>query len=213
MDKTFYYVLHVNSYMRNLASDTVAADTIPLKLVVYLGLLAAVLILAVQAWYTMSPVLEEAQIKSQVEAASLSIRSIQEGYARDSAESHSPEGIMCTLKFSFPASVRYISFGVDPDPECNGQLHDSEWVLENNTIIYQYKNGVKKRLFLEGKPVHFIKGEQNSEGIWMPLESRENALMPLSLEKTGAIIEYPVSGEFLFELVTQNGIRYTTSHF
>lgn len=199
--------------MRNLASDTTAADTIPLKLVVYLGLLAAVLILVAQAWHTVNPVLEEAQIKAQIEAASLSIRSIQEGYARDSAESHSPEGTMCTLKFSFPASVRYISFGVDPDPECNGQLSDSEWTLENNTIIYQYKNGVKKRLFLEGKPVHFIKGEQNSEGTWMPSGSLENSLAPLSLEKTGVVIEYPVSGEFLFELVMRNGIRYSMSHF
>ena len=38
--------------MRDLFSDTVAADTIPLKLVVYLGLLAAVLILVAQAWNT-----------------------------------------------------------------------------------------------------------------------------------------------------------------
>lgn len=199
--------------MKNLASDTTAADTIPLKLVVYLGLLAVVLILAVQAWHTVTPVLEDAQIKAQVEAASLSIRSVQEGYARDSAESHSPEGTMCTLKFSFPASIRYISFGVDPDPECNGQLNDSEWGLENNTIIYQYKTGVKKRLFLEGKPVHFTKGEQDSEGIWMPLGSQENSMPPLSLEKTGVVIEYPVSGEFVLELVMQNGIRYTMSHF
>ena len=102
--------------MRDLVSDTAAADTIPLKLVVYLGLLAAVLILAAQAWHTASPVLEDAQIKAQTEAASLSILSIQEGYARNSAESFSPAGSMCTLEFSLPASVRYISFGVDPDP-------------------------------------------------------------------------------------------------
>lgn len=150
--------------MRDLASDTKAADTIPLKLVVYLGLLAAVLILISHAWHTAGPVMEDAQIIAQAETASLSIRSIQEGYARDPAENHSPEGTTCTLKFSLPASVRYISFGVDPDPECNGKLSDSEWTLENNTIIYQYKNGVKERLFLEGKPVHFIKGEQNLEG-------------------------------------------------
>ncbi len=108
---------HVNFYMRDLASDTTAADTIPLKLVVYLGLLAAVLILVSHVWHTAGPVMEDAQIKAQTETASLSIRSIQEGYARDSAENHSPEGTMCTLKLSLPASVRYISFGVDPDPE------------------------------------------------------------------------------------------------
>ena len=108
---------------------------------------------------------------------------------------------MCTLEFSLPASVRYISFGVDPDPECNGQLSDSDWTLENNTIIYQYKNGVKKRLFLEGKLVHFIKGEQNSEGRWTPEGSKETNQTRLSLEKTGVVIEYPVSGEFIFGII------------
>lgn len=199
--------------MRCLASDTTAADTIPLKLVVYLGLLAAVLILIAHAWHTLSPVLEDAEVNAQVEAASLSILSIQDGYARNSAESHSLEGTMCTLEFALPASVRYISFGVDPDPECNGKLSESEWTPENNTIIYQYKNGVKKRLFLEGKPVHFIKGELNSEGIWMPQENREDPWMPLAPESAGVVIEYPVSEEFVFELVSQNGIRYTMSRF
>jgi len=199
--------------MRSLTSDTTAADTIPMKLVLYLGLLAAVLVLLIQSWNTANPVLEEAQIKAQVEAASLAILSIQEGYARNSAESHSPEGTMCTLKFTLPASVRYISFGVDPDPDCNGQLSDSEWIPENNTIIYQYKNGVKKRLFLEGKPVNFIKGEKDSQGNWMLSGNHKSTQIPLTHEKTGVVIESPVSGEFLFELVTQNGIRYTMSHF
>jgi len=199
--------------MRSLASDTTAADTIPLKLIVYLGLLAAVLVLVAQLWSTANLALEDAQIKAQAEEASLSIRSIQEGYARDSAESQSPEGTMCILKFSFPASVRYISFGVDPDSECNGNLSDSEWLLESNTIIYQYKNGVKKKVFLEGRPIHFIKGERNPEEIWMPSENQENVWKQLPPEKTGVIIEYPVSGEFPFELVSQSGVRYTMSHF
>ena len=61
--------------------------------------------------------------------------------------------------------------------------------------------------------MHFIKGEQNSEGIWMPLESQENTQIKSHLEKTGVVIEYPVSGEFLFEMVTRNSVRYTMSHF
>lgn len=199
--------------MRQFFSDTMATDTIPLKLVVYLELLAAVLILLAQAWHTAIPILEDAAIKDQAETASLSIRSIQGGYTRNPADTYSPEGSKCSLDFSFPASVRYISFGVDPDPECNGQLNDSNWTLEKNTIIYQYKNGVKKRVFLEGKPVHFVKGERNSEGIWIPLEDKEENETLLDLEKTGVIIEYPVSGEFLFEMVTRNSVRYTMSYF
>jgi len=199
--------------MRQFFSDTVAADSIPLKLVVYLGLLTAVLILLAQAWHAAVPVLDDAKISNQAEAASMSILSIQEGYARNSADRYSPEGSMCTLDFSLPASVRYISFCVDPDPDCNGLLNESEWILENNTIICQYKKGVKKRVFLEGKPVHFVKCGQNSEGIWIPLTYPKNNETCSTLEKTGVVIEYPVSGEFIFEMVDMNDVRYTMSHF
>jgi len=199
--------------MKKFIEDSVAADTIPLKLVVYLGLLAAVVLLLAQAWNIASPVLQEAEIKTQVEIASLSLLSIQGGYARDSADRYSPEGSMCTLTFSLPPSVRYISFGVDPDQECNGNLTDSGWVPENNTLIYQYKNGVKKRVFLKGTPVHFIKGIRNSEGIWIPTGSQEDNEISLALESTAVVIEYPVSGEFLFEMVTREGIKYTMSRF
>ncbi|WP_410507540.1 hypothetical protein RSJ42_12075 [Methanosarcina hadiensis] len=199
--------------MRKFISDTAAADTIPLKLVVYLALLAAVVLLLAQAWSIASPVLQDAEIKAQAETASLSLLSIQRGYARDSEDRHSPEGSMCTLTFSLPPSVRYISFGVDPDRECNGNLTDSEWIPENNTIIYQHKSGVKKRVFLEGAPIHFIKGIENSEGIWVPSISQEDNETSLSLENTAVVIEYPVSGEFLFEMVTHNGTRYTMARF
>jgi hypothetical protein len=211
--KIFYCVKIIYNYMKKFISDTTAADTIPLKLVVYLALLAAVVLLLAQAWSIASPVLQDAEIKAQAESASLSLLSIQGGYARNSADRYSPEGSMCTLEFSLPASVRYVSFGVDPDPECNGQLNDSEWTLVNNTIVYQHKNGVKKRIFLEGKPVHFVKGERNLEGIWIPLADQGNNQTHLALEKIGVIIEYPVSGEFSFEMVNLNNVRYTMSHF
>lgn len=200
--------------MKNFISDTVAADTIPLKLVVYLVLLAAVVILLAHAWNIASPVLQDAEIKAQAETASLSLLSIQEGYARNPADKYSPEGSMCTLTFSLPPSVRYISFGVDPDQECNGNLTDSEWIPENNIIIYQYKNGVKKRVLLEGKTIHFIKGIPNSEGIWIPARTQEGSeMLSVVEENTAVVIEYPVSGEFLFEMVTLDGMRYTMARF
>ncbi|WP_269850732.1 hypothetical protein [Methanosarcina horonobensis] len=103
------------------------------------------MLLLAHLWSITSPVIQDAEIKAQIETASLSLLSIQRGYARDPADRNSPEGSMCTLTFSLPPSVRYISFGVDPDRECNGNLTDSEWVTESNTIIYQYKSGVKKK--------------------------------------------------------------------
>ena len=199
--------------MRQFLTNTVAADTLPLKLVVYLGLLSAVLILLAQAWHATIPVLEDAQINDQVETASLSILSIQDGHARNSDDLYSPEGSMCTLKFFLPASIRYISFGVDPDPECDGNLSDSRWSMENNTIVYQHKNGVKERMLLEGKSVNFVKGELNAKGIWIPTANLKNNETLATPEKTGIVIEYPVTGEYLMELVEMKDIRYTMSHF
>lgn len=199
--------------MKSLLSDTRAADTIPLKLVVYLGLLAAVLLLISLAWENASPVLDDAEIEAQVEDAALSLRSIQNGHARPLEEIYGPEGSMCILTLSLPDQVRYLSFGVDPDPDCSGNLSDSEWNLENNTLIYQYKNGVKQRVLLGGETVHFLKGAPEEEGNWVPAVSPENNETSSVLKETGIVIEYPVSGEFVFELVSEDGVRYTMSHF
>lgn len=199
--------------MKDFLSDCRAADTIPLKLVVYLGLLAAVLLLVAQAWNAASPTLEDAEIKAQVEEAALSLSSIQTGYARDLADSRSPEGSMCTLSFSLPAPVRYLSFGVDPDPDCSGNLSDSKWALENNTLICQYKNGAKQRLLLEGETICFMRGMPDEDGRWVPAGSLQDNETTPPLEETGVLIEYPVSGEFVFELVFEDGRKYTLSHF
>ena len=71
----------------------------------------------------------------------------------------------------------------------------------------------QKRVFLEGKPVHFVKGRQNAEGIWIPTIGPENNEQLSALEKTGVVIEYPVSGQFSFEMVFLNNTRYIMSHF
>ena len=102
---------------------------------------------------------------------------------------------------------------MDPDQECNGNLTDSQWVPENNTLIYQYKNGVKKKVLIEGNPIHFINGTRNSEGIWVPAESRDSNQTVSGLESTAVVIESPVSGEFRFEMVTRDGIRHTMTRF
>jgi hypothetical protein len=45
------------------------------------------------------------------------------------------------------------------------------------------------------------------------MTDQENNETHLALDKTEVVIEYPVSGEFLFEMVTLNDVRYTMSHF
>lgn len=187
--------------MKSFFSDTRASDTIPLKLMVYLGLLAAVFLLAAQAWENASPVLDKVKTEGQLEEAALSLRSIQTGYARELSDSHSPDGAMCSLSFSLPASVSFVSFGIDPDPDLSGNLSDSEWIPANNTILCQTAGGIRKRVVLEGAPVFFCKGAINEEENWVPAPD------------SGVVIEAPVSGTFVFEMVAETGKRYTMARF
>lgn len=205
--------------MKPFFSNKEASDTIPLKLVVYLGLLAVVLLLSARAWENTAPVLEAAKTENQLDEAALSLRSIQTGYARELSDSHSPDGTMCSLSFSLPASVSFVSFGVDPDPDLSGNLSDSEWLFANNTIIYQYAGGVRKRVLMEGPQVFFCRGEINEKGRWEPTllpygpENTENTSSQAGLRQAGVVIEVPGSGNFVFELVSENGTRYTMSRF
>jgi hypothetical protein len=88
----------------------------------------------------------------------------------------------------------------------NGNLSDSSWLLENNTIICQYENGVRNLYHIDGETIIFKKGMlDNSTGLWLPDGDTD-------ADSTGIVIEGPISGTFNFELILDDG-KYTLSHF
>ncbi|MDO9516697.1 MAG: hypothetical protein Q7J10_01490 [Methanosarcinaceae archaeon] len=189
-------------------NDTRGVDTIPLKLVVYLALTGVVMLLIAVSWGNVMPVIQGADVDEQITDAALKITSVQRGAARDLLDRRSADGSMCVVELSLPDNVRFIGFGVDPDPDTNGNLTDSIWVVENNTIVYQYSNGVKKRVFLNGDIVLFMNGMQDASGRWVI----DTNLDVVNGHGMGVVIEGPVSGEFIFEMVF-DGEMYMLSHF
>ncbi len=186
-------------------SDTRGIDTVPLKMIFYLTITGIVVILMAVSWSNMSPVYSGAKDSKQINDASLEIRSIQNGYARNLHELNSPEGSMCELEFSLD-DVSYLAFGVDPDPDMNGNFSDTQWIPENNTIICQYDNGVRDRYRISGETISFLKGSQDDNGKWSVDEKYEKN------GKTGVLIEGPMEGVFVFELVLDDK-KCTMSHF
>ena len=184
-------------------TDTQGVDTVPLKMVFYLAVTGVIIVLMAVSWNNLSPLYSGARDSKQINDAALEIVSIQDGYARDVREPAAPDGSMCTIELSLP-DVSYLAFGVDPDPDMNGNLSDSTWVAANNTLICQYSSGSRNLYQIEGDLINFRKGTlANSSGSWMP---DENAV------SSGVVIEGPITGEFTFELVLDNG-KYTLSHF
>ena len=194
--------------MRVFLDDTRGVDTIPLKLVVYLALTGAVMVLIAVSWGNIMPFIEGADVDKQITDAALKVTSIQQGAARDLLDTRSADGSMCVVELSLPDNVRFVGFGVDPDPDANGNLTDSEWVVEDNTIVYQYSNGVKKRVFLNGETVQFRNGVHDPSGGWVI----DNNLDVANGHDVGVVLEGPISGEFIFEMVF-DGERYMLSRF
>ena len=189
-------------------NDTRGVDTIPLKLVVYLALTGAVMVLIAVSWGNIMPFIEGADVDKQITDAALKITSVQQGAARDLLDTRSADGSMCIVELSLPDNVRFVGFGVDPDPDANGNLADSKWVAEDNTIVYQYLNGVKKRVFLNGETVQFKNGVQDTSGRWVI----DTNLDVANGHDAGVVLEGAVNGEFIFEMVF-DGEMYMLSHF
>ncbi|MBP1910370.1 hypothetical protein [Methanolobus bombayensis] len=183
--------------------DTRGIDTVPLKLIFYLAVTGAIIFLMAFSWNNMAPAYSGAKDRKQINSAAIEIMSIQDGYARNIQEVNSPEGSICSIELSL-SDVRFLAFGVDPDIDMNGNLSDSLWQVENNTIICQYENGVRNLYHIDGETIVFKKGKlDNSTDLWEPDEN---------VASKGIVIEGPISGTFNFELILDNG-KHTLSHF
>lgn len=188
---------------RDLIEDTRAADTIPLKMVVYLSITGVIMVLVAVSWNNSLPFIQGVEADEQMTDAALKLQSIQEGSARSLIYPETAQGSMCNIEFSLPEDIIYVAFGVDPDPDGDGDLTNSEWVQNNNTITYQYNNGVRKHVLMKGDTIDLKKGIQDEDGIWV---------IDGTYHEKGIVIEGPVNGEFGFELVLDGNVC-TLSHF
>ncbi|MDA0525261.1 hypothetical protein [Methanococcoides alaskense] len=197
----------MNSLQRFLA-DTRGVDTIPLKMVFYLSIAGMIILMTAFSWNNIFPVIDDAHVDKQLEDVGLVISSIQNGYARD-ISSNDVAGIMGVLDLSLPEHVEYVSFGVDPDPDMDGNLTNTAWALEKNTILCSYSEGFKTRVHIDGDAIEFRKGISNDGGVWV-IDDDGSA----SGHDKGVVLEGPISGEFVFELVFVEGEgKYTLTHF
>ncbi|QLC49413.1 hypothetical protein HWN40_03610 [Methanolobus zinderi] len=190
---------------RSFWKDTNGIDTVPQKMIFYLMITGVILVLVAVSWNNVSIYLTDSQIEKEVNSLSVELLSIQKGYPRDLSEVDGTEGSMCVVQLSLPDSVQYLSLGVDPDPDLDGNLSNSVWNAENNTIIIQHYNGVKKRFLIGGEKINFRKGSLDKNGNWN-LDTNNLS------ENKGIVVQNPVTGEFIFELVLYDK-KYTLSHF
>ncbi|NPE31639.1 hypothetical protein HNV12_27525 [Methanococcoides sp. SA1] len=196
------------SSLQRFLADTRGIDTVPLKMVFYLSIAGIIILMTAFSWNNISPVIDDAHVDKQLEDVALGISSVQNGCAKD-VSNNDVEGTMSVFDLSLPEHVEYVSFGVDPDLDMDGNLTNTEWAVEKNTILCSYSGGFKTRVHIGGDPIEFRKGISNDGDVWV-IDDDSSALG----SGKGVVLEGPISGEFVFELVFVDGEgKYTLSHF
>jgi len=194
--------IQLDSFLR----DTRGIDTIAMKMVFYLAITGTILLLVTVSWGNISPYFDRSSTDEQIKDAAIELLSIQNGYARDLRDSAAIQGSTCTIELSLSENIKYLALGIDPDPDSNGNLTDSTWKMENNTILIQYRNGEKNRFLISGEDIRFRNGIVDHNDKWNLNYSEKNIVQ-------GIVIEEPVNGEFVFELIQDTNGKYTLSHF
>lgn len=196
----------IGKQFNDFLADNRGIDTVALKMVFYLAITGTILLLISVSWGNVSPFFEKVQTDEQIKDAAVELLSIQNGYARNLRDGTAVQGSTCTIKLSLPENIRYLAMGVDPDTDCDGNLSNSDWILENGILLIQYDSGEKNRFLVSDDNIRFRRGIIDQDEKWS-MDHYDNTSI------SGIVIEKPVSGDFIFELVYNSNGKYTLSHF
>jgi hypothetical protein len=135
-----------------------AVDQLPIRLLMSLAIIAAVVLIIGGASGWMRTFLAEQQIENQcrmLEASLLTM--VHAGASRDVDDPLAVEGAKRVQQFTLPDSVVFLSFGGNPDPTGQGYF-SSELVEDGAAIFYRVQGGSTHVLWLPKESFQFREG-------------------------------------------------------
>lgn len=138
--------------------DNDAVEQLPVRLMMSLAIIAAILILVAYSSGSLRTFLAEQQIESQCRLLEASLSTLTEsGAVRDVDDLNAAEGTKRVHTISLPDSLVYLSFGGDPDPSDTG-WYTSELVEDGAVIFYKIQGGSKQVIWLPKETYKFREG-------------------------------------------------------
>lgn len=135
-----------------------AADMLPMRLIISLAIIAAIVVLLAGASETLRIYLAEQQVEQQC----LFLRSglstmVVNGAFRDLNDPSAPDGAKRIHTFVLPDSLVYLAFGCDPEAVDAGEFA-SLLIQKEAVIIYKIDGGSKKVIWLPDEIFQFRGG-------------------------------------------------------
>ena len=177
-----------------------ATDQLPIRLMMSLAIIAAIVVLIVSASGVLRTFLAEQQVESQCRLLEASLSTMAEsGAVRDVDDLHVAEGTKRVQTFTLPHSLLYLSFGGDPDPSNTGLL-SSKLVEDGAVICYKVQGGSKQIIWLPKETYKF------REGTFVDDHWTINGEGKSFIIHTGGIVT------LIFERVQKNHMTYILVH-
>ncbi|VVB84588.1 Uncharacterised protein [uncultured archaeon] len=193
--------------MVSFVKDERGTMEIPLRLVVYVMITAAIIALVAIGLSNVKPGMTADTLEKQIGAMKVSLAAMQSGAARNLIDPSSPGGNIRTYKIVLPEDMGYLAFGADPDPDNDGNLTNTRndtLTDRGNVIIYSSSAG-KKMIPLD-------ENIEIREGIF---ENGRWVMNSANGKQYGVVIRGGGRSEITFELVYDplTKERYTLAHF
>lgn len=123
--------------------DCYAAEMIPIRLIISISLIAAIMLLATMGLHSAQITQSEHQLENQINQLKAELFTLlKSGSCRDIDIPGAPLGTTREIELSLPENLCYLSFGVDPDSDNNGHL-ETGLTDEGRVICYQIDGGSK----------------------------------------------------------------------
>jgi hypothetical protein len=180
--------------------DTAAAEMIPIRLLISIFIITAIMLLVATASVHLRVSLAEQQVEQECrEVQSALSTMIASGVARDVDARETSEGTIRIQTMMLPDSLVYLSFGGTPDPQSAGALRPT--LTEDGSLVcYKVQGGTMQVIWFPRDTFKFREGLLQGD-TWIINKGGESF-----------IIRHGGSITLKFELVQQNHIRYILIH-
>ncbi|MFZ3382656.1 MAG: invasin domain 3-containing protein [Candidatus Methanoperedens sp.] len=192
--------------MVSFLNDDSASIDIPIRLVVYIILTAAIVAVTAIGLSHIWPGMTTNIMEKQIGEIKASLGTMQTGGARNLIDPDSPPGNIRTLMVTIPEDVDYLAFGVDPDPDNDLNMTNTPdgMITDRGNVIYYSGTNGKVRIPLED-PIEL------REGL---LEGGRWTVNDIGGLQNGAVLSEKGNYELTFELVYDpiSKEKYTLVH-
>ena len=192
--------------MVSFFNDDSASIDIPIRLVVYIILTAAIIAVTAIGLSHIWPGMTTNIMEKQIGEIKASLSTMQSGGARNLIDPDSPSGNIRTLMVTIPEDVDYLAFGVDPDPDNDLNMTNTPdgMITDRGNVIYYSGTNGKIRIPLDD----FI---ELREGL---LDEDRWTVNDIGGLQNGAVLSEKGNYELTFELVYDpiSKEKYTLVH-